>query len=161
MNRFFLYLAAVLSAILTLGLSGRLAVSQQFSLDIIVIGLWLYCSLATLELAVLFALTAGVLLDFVSFLPFGVWAGVYGGLAFGIYWLRDRYLTVASFWQAILTLIGASLIYHLVIGVIIQAFYPYQVLISTLLNGLVGSLLYYLLVIRLRMLQRWRGQQLS
>ncbi len=161
MNRFFLYLIAVASAILTLGLSGRLAIDHQYSLDIIVIVLWLYCWLTNLELALLFALTAGVALDFVSFLPFGIWTAVFCAMVLGINWLRERYLTVSSLWQAILTLAGGTLFYHLVVGIIIQAFYPYQVLVSVLLNVVVGSLLYYLLVIRFRFLQRWRGQQLS
>ena len=161
MNRFSLYVIAVVGAVLTLGFSGRLVIAHQYSLDLIVIILWLYCWLTNLEMALLFGLTAGVFVDFVSFLPFGVWTATFCALAIGINWLRERFLTVSSFWQAIGTLVAASLLYHLAIGVIVQAFYPYQVLVSVLLNVAVGALLYYLLVIRFRMLQRWHGQQLS
>ncbi|MEX1051897.1 MAG: hypothetical protein WEC83_00725 [Patescibacteria group bacterium] len=161
MSRFFLYLLAVLSALLTLGLSGWLAVGYQYSIDFIIIALWLYCWLTNLEMALLFALAAGVLLDFVSFLPFGIWTGVFVALALVVSWLRERYLTVSSFWQALAALAAATLLYHLAIGIVIQAFYPSQVLVSLLLNVTVGALIYYLLVTRFRMLQRWHGQQLS
>ncbi len=160
-NRVLLYVLAVLAVIATLGWSGRLAVGHQYSLDFVIVILWLYCWLAELELALLFAVTAGLLLDFVSFLPFGVWTAVLAGITLITHGLRTRYLAISSFWQAVATLAAASLLYHLAVGIIVQAVYPYQVLVSMLLNVLVGALLYYLLVIRFRLLQRWRGQQLS
>lgn len=160
MNKLFNAIGAVGVWILAFGLFGG-AGSQGFgTIDIALIAVWLFAWLGERETAVVFALIIGLLFDLVSFLPFGYWSLLFVSAVLLTDWLKSRFLTESSFFQALAVLLIVSLLSQVATSLLLGTTNFLQILTSSLLNLLFGGLIYYLLAIRMKMFQRWTGKRL-
>lgn len=160
MSRATQILIGVLLAILAFGLSGQYGANAKGTVDVSIVALWLFAWLGDKKTALSFAVILGIIFDFISFTIFGYWLLLFIGLVVLIDWLKTSFLTESSFIQSILVLALITLLSHLLTSILLSNLNYVEILISIVSNVLVGSVLYYLFAIKLKMFQRWTGKRL-
>lgn len=158
MTRLILVLIGLSVVILTFGLSGYYGLDAKGTIDISLISIWLFAWIGEKKEAMWFAIFLGVIFDLISFTPFGFWLIIFVGSVLIIDWLKINFLTISSFFQAIAVLVLITLITHLLTFLLLGNFNRVEILFSILFNVLLGSIMYYLLAIKLKMFQRWSGK---
>lgn len=129
-----------------------------FGTSFIILALWLTVWFGSRRLALGCAIGIGLTLDLLGFLVFGYWTVLLVSLVFLSDYLKEAYLRVSSFWQAILLLFGMSLVVSVANIIFLTGFDYLNLAVRILANVLVGSVLYYMLAVRTRMFQRWLGR---
>lgn len=144
---------------LELGPIGRAA--TEFAVpSFSILATWAFTWFGDLSKGLRWALMAGIVLDLISFLPFGTWLAVLGGGAYLTNFLKTRFFEVSSLVLALVTLGATSLFGGVVLGVVTRAFDLYLIGIATFINVLAGIVIYYVVALPFRFLQRWTGRRL-
>lgn len=128
--------------------------------DIFLVSLWAFAWLTSRSVSLLWALMLGLAVDLVSFTPFGLWTLVFLALSLLVDFLRARFFKVSSILEALVTLVMANAVMVLVGFAITRTLLLGPILIGLLANVGLGTVLYYLLVMRFRLTERWEGRQL-
>lgn len=128
--------------------------------DLFLIATWLFAWLTNRNRALQWAVMAGIAIDLISFQPVGYWTAQLIVMVLLIDYLRTRFFEVSSLLEAMLTLLGISLLSLSFNTLITGQFDLLNWLISLLSNLVIGLILYYILVIRFRLLAHWTGRRL-
>ncbi|MEX0594626.1 MAG: hypothetical protein WD157_00815 [Patescibacteria group bacterium] len=160
MTRVIQALLALIISVFAFGFLGQWGSAGGGTVDIALIAIWLFTWLGVKDTAIVFAIMVGLLFDSQSFLPFGYWTIMFLLVVLLIDWLKNSYLTVSSFYQAVVVLMVVSFLMSLITSLLLGTTNLLEILTSVLLNLVVGGLIYYLLAFRLKMFQRWTGKRL-
>lgn len=154
------YIILLLTVSLMLGPIGRLTLSTQYVPDLILIFLWATALLTARNYSLKFALIAGLIVDIVMFTFFGIWTISYVLVVLLIDAAKQRYIDVGSPIHAIVALIVVSIIPLISMSIINGSFDLRSMGVKILANAIFGGITYYLLVKRMKLLQRWTGRRL-
>lgn len=155
------YGLGILGVILMLGPLGRIGLIHGFSVDLITIYLWALTWFYSGRLALRVAIFCGILIDMVSFLPFGIWTIGLAGQVLLIDWLKKRFFETSSLVQSILSLAASTAWLALIMSVAARGIELTPIGLGILANVAFGLVLYYVFAVRLRLFSRWAGRRLS
>lgn len=128
--------------------------------DLLLISVWAFSWLTDLTTALVWAVLLGLTVDLLSFWPFGLWTAVFVGLTVGINYLKSRFFAVSSIIEALFALLLGNIV---MIGgefLATGALRLGPILIGIVANVMIGAGLYYVLVTRYRLTERWEGRRL-
>lgn len=147
------------AAILDFGPLGRQA-APFFSLTLGVVLVWGFSWFGVDRHAFRFALLLGLVFGLIGFLPILAWVLVAVGGYILTNFLKRRFFELSSFPLAILTLVLVSIWSSLVLGSATRSFELAAVTSGMIANAVFGVVIYYVLGIRFKFLQRWAGRRL-
>ncbi len=128
--------------------------------DLLLISVWALSWLTDLTTALVWAILLGVTADLLSFWPFGLWTAVFVGLTLLTHFLKSRFFAVSSVLEALVTLLICNVLMVGVEFLLTGTLLLGPLFISLLANVLIGLVLYYVLVMRYRLTERWEGRRL-
>lgn len=157
---FFLVLAALIVASLTLGPVSHFTLAGYGAPNLVVITIWAFVWFGNIQIAYRWAIILGLTLDFVSFLPFGFWAAVLVLLTYLTNQLKDRFFELSSLFQSLLVLGLQLVLWEIIIALSARQILTTAAIFSLFYSILFGSLVYYVFAVRYKLLQRWLGRRL-
>lgn len=128
--------------------------------DLLVIGCWAFVWFANRSLALRWAVTTGLILDLVSFLPFGYWTLLLVAATMLMSYLAQHFLEASSLVQALLALLIGLITTSLLTSLATQQLVLTRFAFSIFSSLLLGALVYYVFAVRFRLLARWLGRRL-
>lgn len=128
--------------------------------NLVALTIWAFSWFADRGVSFRFAVIIGVIFDLISFLPFGVWTAVFVGLTALSVNLKERFFEVVSMVQAILLLAIVGAVLELIQAVLSSQFYGSLILVNIAYTLILGCTVYYVIVVRFRLLQRWLGRRI-
>lgn len=154
-------LALIISSLITVVVQFGLVNSYHgHSPDLILIGAWLLVWFNTPRRAFLWVLAAVCVMEALALATAGSWLISYF-LAVGLVsLLKKRWLIEAAGWQALLALLVTSSVRITLTATLNSNFDPIVTLQASLVNLVVGAVIYHLLGWRWLWFKRWQGSQL-
>jgi len=127
-------------------------------IDYSLILLWVMAWFFGKDRAITYAIGLGFGLDLIGFLPFGFWMITNYLIINLVDYLKNSFLTESSMTQSLVVLMLACIITHLAVSIVVGEYNFTGWGISLIANVIVGAIIHYLLVIRMKMIQRWSGK---
>jgi len=151
---------AYLVVALSVGPIGHQLISwgaPDLALVIIWLAVWFEGEDAGFRWAVIF----GLMMDAISFLPFGTYTALYLLLVLLLLVLRNRYLTELGPIQALAALAGVAILEGLLFGLIVRGWDWPSIGLALLIELAVGTASYLIITSRFHFFQRWTGRLLT
>lgn len=154
-------LLVVVLVVLSLGPVGHYLNLSVGGPDLFVVIGWVLAWFAPRETSIRWALLAGLSLDALTYLPFGVWTISLLMIVLLIDYSRRQYLEPSSLIHAVVSLIFGTLISNLFLAAVTVNWDWLLVAVNLIGNLLIGLIIYYLAAVRFKFIQQWAGQRLA
>ncbi len=125
-----------------------------------VLGAWGFTWFGNRSQGLRWAVTVGLLMDLISFMPFGIWTVSLVSTSALTELLRTRFFEVSSLMLALLTLVITSIFAGLIVSAGARSFDLFTLATEVVSNVFVGIIIYYVVALPFRFLQRWTGRRL-
>jgi len=149
-------LLALLTASLMVGPLGRYGLTQSLP-NLAIVVVWLSAWLSEGDQGYWQAILIGLALDLTGFLPFGFWTVTLLLVCLGTRQLQRRFFTVSSWVESLASLLIVSLSAELIFSLVTKGFLINALGLRVLATSILGLASYYVVAMRLRLFQRWRG----
>lgn len=160
MRTFFLLLLAIIIVSLIFGPIGHYLSFQHGSPSLIALTIWGISWFGSKEVAYRWAVILGVIIDLLSFGTFGLWTGSLLIISLISTILKERFFEVISMFQSLLLLFIVTILIEIAQAIMTTQIYLELAIINIAYTLLVGIVVYYVVVIRYRLVQRWLGRSI-
>jgi rod shape-determining protein MreD len=157
---FFLILAALVVTSLTIGPVSHFTLAGYGAPNLAVIASWALVWFVDAKIAYRWAIILGLMLDFVSFLPFGLWTTSLVLITYAANLLKNRFFEPSSLIQSLVVLSLQLLIWEIMIAVLSRQILTAATAFSFLYSLVFAVLAYYVAAVRFKLLQHWLGRKL-
>lgn len=160
MRTLFLLLLAIVVISLVIGPIGHYLSFQHGAPNLIALAIWGFTWFTSKGVVYRWAVIIGVMIDLLSFSTFGLWTGSLLLTSSIAIFLKERFFEVISMFQSLLLLLIVTALVEITQAVMTSQIYFELAVINIAYTLLVGLVVYYVVVIRYRLVQRWLGRSI-
>ncbi len=146
---------------LTLGPLGHLSQFYRLTPSLLVVFLWARSWFGDRSQTLALAIVGGLLLDLVGWNWFGLWTVSAVAVVLVVSTLKGRLFDASSIFHALLALSAVSLMTPLLLSLMTKTLAVKDIALVISGNVVLGTAVYYLLALRLKMFQRWTGRRIG